>query len=155
MSSLWLWLAALATAALAALGFRRYLGLVIRVHSRSMLPTLRAGQLLFGRPLRDTAQLRHGDIVVLHSAELRERIIKRLIGLPGDTLVMDTQGLQRNGEQVIESYVAHPGGRAGHWQVPPGHYFVLGDNRVASSDSRSWQAPYVQPDAIVGVARGK
>ncbi|MFM2325116.1 MAG: hypothetical protein RL244_1995 [Pseudomonadota bacterium] len=155
MDTTWLWLGALAAAALAALGFRRYAGLVIRVHSRSMLPTLRAGQLLFARPLRDPGQLRHGDIVVLQSEELNERIIKRLAGLPGDRLAIDAQGLQRNGQRVDEPHVAHHGGRTGRWQVPSGHCFVLGDNRAASSDSRNWQAPYVPLHAIVGIVRGR
>lgn len=150
--SLWLWLSALAVALLAALGFRRYAGLVIRIDSRSMLPTLRAGQLFLARPVR-ADPLRYGDIVVLHSVELQQRIIKRLVGLPGDRLELGHHGLWRNGVPVDEPYVAHPGGKAGSWRVPAGHCFVLGDNRAASSDSRSWQQPYLPLTAIMGVVK--
>ena len=155
MSNLWLWPIALATAATAALGFRRYAGLVIRVESHSMQPTLRAGQLLLARPVHHASQLRHGDIVVLYSEELQQRIVKRLLGLQGDRLQLDHRGLQRNGQHVPEPYVAHPGGRTGSWQVPAGHGVFLGDNRAASSDSRSWRSPYVPLGAIIGVIRDR
>ena len=117
MSNLWLWPIALATAATAALGFRRYAGLVIRVESHSMQPTLRAGQLLLARPVHHASQLRHGDIVVLYCEELQQRIVKRLLGLPGDRLQLDHRGLQRNGQHQKP----HQTGDARRYPAPVSH----------------------------------
>lgn len=146
----WQWLAMLGAAAIAALLFRRHVGFVTRVHARSMWPTLRPGQLLFTRVVPRGRSIRHGDIAVVQSAELGQRVVKRVLGLPGDRLVLGPHGLVRNGEPVSEPYVVHASGRCGSWRVPAGHCFLLGDNRAASSDSRSWQQAFAPLEAIVG-----
>lgn len=74
----------------------------------------------------------------------------RVVGLPGDRLTLDASGLVRNGVQVAEPYVSRAGGRSGAWQVPEDHCVLLGDNRAASSDSRSWTQPFAPLDSIVG-----
>lgn len=146
----WQWLAMLATGALSALLFRRHVGFVTRVQAHSMWPTLRPGQWVFTRPLRHGRRIRHGDIAVVQSTELNQRIVKRVLGLPGDRLVLGPDGLVRNGEPISEPYLVHGGGRSGSWLVPEGHCFLLGDNRAASHDSRSWKQACMPLEAIVG-----
>lgn len=145
----WQWLAMPGVAAIAALLFRRYVGSVTRAHAHSMWPTLRPGQFLFTRSIVYGRRVRHGDIAVVHSAELDQYIVKRVVGLPGDQLLLGTSGLVRNGIQVTEPYVSRPGGPSGSWLVPEGHCFLLGDNRAASCDSRSWRQPFAPLDRIV------
>ena len=144
------WLAMLSAGCIAALVFRRYVGFVIRVHAHSMWPTLRPGQFVFTRSVLHGKGIRHGDIAVVKSAELSERVVKRVLGLPGDRLAFGSGGLVRNGEQLTEPYVVRPAGTSGSWLVPEGHCFLLGDNRAASSDSRSWKQPFAPLEAIVG-----
>jgi signal peptidase I len=146
----WQWLAMLGAAAIAALLFRRYVGFMTRVHARSMWPTLRPGQLLFTRSVLGGRRIRHGDIAVVQSAELGQRVVKRVMGLPGDQLVLGSGGLVRNGESLTEPYVVHPGSGSGSWLVPEGHCFLLGDNRDASIDSRSWKQPFAPLETVVG-----
>ena len=146
----WQWLAMLGAAGIAALLFRRHVGFVTRVHALSMWPTLRPGQLVFTRSVLHGSRIRHGDIAVVQSTELGQRVVKRILGLPGDRLAFGSDGLVRNGEQLPEHYVVHAGGACGSWRVPEGHCFLLGDNRTASSDSRSWKQPFAPLEAIVG-----
>lgn len=146
----WQWFAMLGTVGIAAFLFRRYVGFVTRVHAHSMWPTLRSGQLLFTRSIRYGRRIRHGDIAVVQSDELGQCVVKRVLGLPGDQLVLGSGGLIRNGEQLTEPYVVHSGGTSGSWLVPEGHCFLLGDNRAASSDSRSWKQAFTPLEAILG-----
>jgi signal peptidase I len=89
-----------------------------------------------------------GEIVVLEAPPLAERcgpsdftFVKRIVGLPGE-LVSERKGvIYINGKRLIEPYVdpSRRGHENGTWpRVAPGHYFVLGDNRVHSCDSRTW-----------------
>lgn len=146
----WQWLAMLGAGGIAALLFRRYVGFLIRVHAHSMWPTLRPGQFVFARSVLHGRRVRHGDIAVVKSAELGQHVVKRVLGLPGDLLVFCSSGLVRNGEQLTEPYVVHAGCTSGSWLVPEGHCFLLGDNRTASNDSRSWKQPFAPLATIVG-----
>ena len=136
-------------AALTARGLRRIVWMT-RVTSRSMSPTLRPGQLVMTRRVRRAGRLRRGDIVVADSAELGRRIIKRVVGLPGDRVHIDGHGLAVNGPPAHEPYATSPGGPAAGFVVPQGAVLLLGDNRSASSDSRFWAQPYLPFDLIRG-----
>lgn len=125
-----------------------------RVESASMEPTLRSGALALTRALRPGTCLRRGDLVVADSAELGRRIVKRIIGLPGKRVTFHGGIVRIDGRPLREPYAA-PSLYRGEFSVPAGHYFLLGDNRDASSDSRSWQRPYLSRREIAGRLVGR
>lgn len=120
-----------------------------RVRSRSMEPTLRDGRFALTRSLRGSTRIRRGDLVVVDHAETGGRIVKRVIGLPGEHVVIEGGAVSVDGAPLEEPY-ASPSYYRGAFRVPAGHYLLLGDNRDASSDSRTWERPYVAREAIVG-----
>ncbi|MDO3386484.1 signal peptidase I [Gilvimarinus sp. SDUM040013] len=123
-----------------------------------------------------------GDVMVFFPPHLPDTYyIKRVVGLPGDLIRYESHQLFINGEPVPEQLQAalpagapqyrlvretlgeheftsrkyiRPGqfSRRGAWRVPQGHYFMIGDNRDNSFDSRGWDDPFVPEDHIVGKA---
>lgn len=93
-----------------------------------------------------------GDVIVFHyPLDTTRDFIKRIIGLPGDTITVDQTNVWVNGVKLKEPYIstsANPTGRT--WKIPPNVYFVMGDNRPVSDDSRDWGC--VPKDYIVGKA---
>lgn len=124
-----------------------------RVRSGSMEPTLRAGTLWLTRSFGRRA-VRRGDVVVADSAELGRRIVKRVVGLPGEHLVLVDGRITVDGRVLDEPY-ARPSVFRGTFRVPPGHYLLLGDDRDASDDARSWRQPYLPREALVGRLVGR
>ncbi len=124
-----------------------------RVDGPSMEPTLHTGQRLFVYKLGymlDEPQ--RGDIVVFWPPyESDERLIKRIIGLPGDHVEIEDDQLLINGEVLREPYLQDSPHYSGEWIVPDGSYFVLGDNRNSSYDSHNWSS-YLPRDNIIGKA---
>jgi len=87
-------------------------------------------------------KIKRGDTIVFYfPGDPRKSYIKRVIGLPGDVVRIDGGLVRVNGEALREDYVP-PEYRDGlsmpELKVGPDHYFVLGDHRSTSSDSRSW-----------------
>lgn len=112
----------------------------VRVDGFSMRPTLQDGEYIlvnklayrFSEPVR-------GDIVVfVFPINPEEDLIKRIIGVPGDTISIQDGVLTLNGTAVNEPYINAPPAYNGTWQVPEGELFVLGDNRNDSRDSHQW-----------------
>ena len=97
-----------------------------------------------------------GDVIVFRApTNLTRDFIKRIIGVPGDTVEInrETGSVMVNGESLIEPYITGDttcGGSCGPWVVPEGAYFVMGDNRQNSSDSR--QGWFVPEENIIGKA---
>jgi signal peptidase I len=114
----------------------------VRVSSASMEPTLDVGDvvLVSQRP-SGLDDLDRGDLVTFVSPEDGRRTVKRVIGLPGDTLVIKDSVLYVNERVVDEPYVDHASIDAHYsrtYTVPGGRVFLLGDNRGNSVDSRDY-----------------
>jgi signal peptidase I len=170
---------------------RAFLVEAFKIPSGSMERTLLVGDFLLVNKLVYGAEVpftgvrlpplrvpRYGDVVVFQwPQDPSKNFVKRLVGLPGDTLAMQDGELIRNGRRVLEEYVRHtepgvdPAGEEFRWQrdhlvrtaeasvayhpsrnnwgplvVPTRHYFMLGDNRDNSLDSRYWG---FVPDSLV------
>lgn len=129
----------------------------VRVEGFSMIPTLQNNQyVLVSRLTPRFDSLERGDIIVFRppmypEAPWLERLlgfptmptdyedyIKRVIGLPGETVTISDGIVKINGTILEEPYIAAAPQYYGEWFVPEGHLFVLGDNRNSSSDSHSW-----------------
>ena len=112
----------------------------VRVDGFSMRPTLDDGEFVLVSKLSyKFGDFNHGDIIVFHfPLNPQEELIKRVIGVPGDTIRVQDQRVFVNGQQLNETYIAHPPQYSGEWTVPDGYLFVLGDNRNNSNDSKDW-----------------
>jgi signal peptidase I len=113
----------------------------IRVESISMQPTLYAGNFVFVNKLSYVlGEPTRGDIIVFRYPPAPDQVpyIKRVIGLPGEVVRVTSGRVYINDQLLAESYLTTATHQDGSWQVPPGHLFVMGDNRNNSSDSRSW-----------------
>lgn len=124
----------------------------VRVYNISMQPTLHEGNLLVVNKLAyKLGEPKHGDIIVFHyQGTVTEDYIKRVIGLPGDTVDIGNGIVRVNGQAITEPYIADLPGYTGTWKVPEGELFVLGDNRNHSSDSHDWG--FVEQEWVVGKA---
>ncbi len=124
----------------------------IRVESISMEPTLKPGEFLIVNKLAYRfGEMRRGDVVVFYyPRDPSQRYIKRLIGLPGDTVEVADGQVFINGQPLDEPYINAPPAYMGTWQVPEGGIFVLGDNRNRSADSHVWGM--VPLDYVIGKA---
>jgi signal peptidase I len=112
----------------------------VRVVNISMQPTLVEGDIILVNKLAYIfGKMQTGDVVIFHNpGNLSEDYIKRLIGKPGDRVVVRDGVVTVNGTPLDEPYIADQPWYSGEWQVPEGAVFVLGDNRNSSSDSHSW-----------------
>ncbi|HSL00726.1 MAG TPA: signal peptidase I [Rubrobacteraceae bacterium] len=111
------------------------------VGSESMVPTLKVwDRVLINKVAYDFTGPNRGDIVLFESpASAKDPLIKRVVGLPGETVELRDGTLYVNGEPQEEPYLRkhRPDGRPyGPQRVPEGHVFVMGDNRANSFDSR-------------------
>lgn len=124
----------------------------VTVVNFSMQPTLDQGfYLLVNRMAYRFGEPKRGEIVIFHhNGDDTEDYIKRMIGLPGDHIVLENGKVSVNGQVLEEPYIAEFSGDSGEWVVPEGKYFVLGDNRNHSSDSKDWG--FVDQDWLVGKA---
>jgi len=112
----------------------------VRVDGFSMRPTLQDGEyILVSKLAYKLGQPQRGDIVVfIFPVNPAEDLIKRVIGLPGDTINVQGGVLSINGVAMDEPYINAPPAYEGTWQVSPDELFVLGDNRNDSRDSHQW-----------------
>lgn len=180
--------------------FRSFLFEPFKIPSGSMIPTLLVGDFIvvnkFAYGLRlpvvhtkfvPIAEPERGDVVVFRfPVDPKVNFIKRLVGLPGDTISYRDKRLYINGEElrvekqgrftsaetkcdtprpdavrlteslgsVTHDILIHEGSgsKDGQWTVPEGHYFVMGDNRDRSNDSRAWG--FVPEENLMGRAVG-
>jgi signal peptidase I len=123
------------------------------VYDVSMQPTLIAGQrLIVIKPVYNFKEPERGDIIIVRPpSEPKKEFVKRLIGLPGDTVEVNSGTVYVDKVPLEESYIKEkPRYTMAPFKVPENNYFVLGDNRNNSSDSHlGWT---VTRDKIVGMA---
>jgi signal peptidase I len=118
----------------------------VRVEGTSMLPELHDGERIVINKLLVTIgqPVERGDVVVFYYPnDPSRRYVKRVIGLPGDTVRIDDRGrVFLNGKRLDEPYLSPEYTKLPDpmpaTTVSPHHYFVMGDNRDNSSDSRQW-----------------
>jgi signal peptidase I len=140
----------------------------ITIASASMEPTLRVGTLMIlDKWSLSGRRPRRGEIVSFRSPVDEEDLVKRVIAVPGDTVELRAKKVYVNDKAVEEPYAVHDrpnekleGDDLGPLTVPPGSYFVLGDNRDESKDSSVWRSAsgervyFMTAAELQGVVRG-
>ncbi|MBR3629757.1 MAG: signal peptidase I [Oscillospiraceae bacterium] len=124
---------------------------VLRVTGTSMTPTLQNDEILISNKISDPER---GDIIAFYYNN--KVLLKRLIGLPGDVIDIAEDGtVLLNGEVLDEPYVSELArGECDitlPYQVPDNRYFVLGDHRAVSIDSRSTSVGCVASENVIGI----
>ena len=149
------WIIVLVMAVGFSLVFRIYVAEGRWIPSESMVPTLQVGdRLIIEKVTPRLTGIERGDIVVFRppaSISQKDDLIKRVIGLPGDTISIKKGTVYINGTALNEPYEAEkPLADFKPYKVPENSYFVMGDNRNDSYDSRYWGP--VSADQIIGKA---
>ncbi|MBG9455736.1 signal peptidase I [Lysinibacillus sphaericus] len=165
------WIKAIVFALLVAFAIKLFLFTPVAVIGPSMMPTLEdKDRVIVNRIGPKFKSIDRFDIVVVENVLLNknkeENIIKRIIGLPGDKIEYKDDQLYINGEKFSEPYLDQfkkelkdTGSLTydftldqllGETTVPEGHYFVLGDNRRISIDSRSPEVGFIPKEKIMG-----
>lgn len=139
---------------------RTFLVQTFYIPSGSMEPNLLIGDRIMAyKVFYGLDRVKRGDIIVFKfPLNPKKDFIKRVIGLPGDSVEIRDKKVYLNGKRLIEPYVVHrdnwdigfPRDDYGPVKVPADSLFVLGDNRDSSEDSRYWG--YVPKENIVGRA---
>lgn len=140
---------ALIIAVLLALVIRTFVVQAFKIPSGSMLPTLQIGDhILVNKFLYTFRPIRRGEIIVFKFPQDESRdFIKRVVGLPGETVEIRGTQVLIDGKPLDEPYAVFSDSpllrsldrdRLGPFVVPPGKYFMMGDNRDHSMDSRVW-----------------
>lgn len=163
------WLKPILFAIVLVVGVRYFLVTPIAVQGASMMPTLENGEMLVVDKITPKiTEFDRFDIVVFKATE-EENYVKRIIGLPGDTVQYIDDMLYINNEKYDEPYLDdYKAELVDHGTltedftleaylqqtvVPEGHLFVLGDNRRQSIDSRLPEVGFVPIDTVIGEVR--
>jgi len=165
-SEFWEWVKAIAFALMLSFVIKQFLFTPVLVKGASMMPTLEDHDRVIVNKIGPTLQsYDRFDIVVIEMNE-ETNYIKRIIGLPGDKIEYKDDQLYINGEKYNEPYLDQYKNELkdtgtltydftleqnlGETTVPEGHYFVLGDNRRVSNDSRNPEVGFISEEQIMG-----
>ena len=161
LSIIWSWIWSFIVAFIIVGGVYFFLGRPFTVSGASMYPTLHNGDRMV---LSKVGDIHRFDVVILKAPDENVEYIKRVIGMPGDTVEMKNGVLYINGKKVDQPFINTEAlakqtvfiddftleSLTGEAKVPEGKYFVLGDNRGVSKDSR--MIGYIDRSAIEGKA---
>lgn len=148
------WIVTIVAALAIALVIRTFLFEPVRVDGRSMLETLQNGEIMFvTKPEYLAGDPQRFDVVICHYPDRgNTNFVKRVVGLPGDTVEVKDGYLYVNGEKYEEEYLTYrPNYNLAAYTVPEDMFFVLGDNRSNSNDSHLIGP--ISRDMIVGHVR--
>ena len=161
LSIIWSWIWSFIIAFIIVGGVYFFLGRPFTVSGASMYPTLHNGDRMV---LSKVGDVHRFDVVILKAPDENVEYIKRVIGMPGDTVEMKSGVLYINGKKVDQPFINTEAlakqtvfiddftleSLTGESKVPEGKYFVLGDNRGVSKDSR--MIGFIDRSAIEGKA---
>ena len=121
------------------------------VPSGSMETTIMTGDRLIGsRIYLWYSEPQHGDIMIFWSNEYNEYLVKRVIGCPGDVVEIRSDGVYVNEQLLNDDFTkgitTSPNPAITSWVVPEDSYFLMGDNRESSADSRFWVNPFIKKE---------
>ena len=144
-----------AAAVIIAFCVNKFVIINAHVPTSSMDPTISINDKLIGNRLAYLFKNpERGDIIIFKFPDDESQIfIKRVIGLPGEPMQIVEGELFIDGELIEEDYIKDSmRGNYGPYEVPDNSYFVLGDNRNVSEDSRFWKNTYVRKNKILAKA---
>lgn len=131
-----------------------------KVSGRSMVPNFQDGDYIITNKISArTSEFKRGEVVILQNPRNTDQVfIKRVIGLPGERISLLNGAVLINGQPITETYLPRGTKTPGESflsdgeevVIPEGQFFVIGDNRTGSSDSREWGP--VSAKLIIGTA---
>ena len=147
------WLIILVVAIVLALFITNYVIFKAVVPSGSMENTIQVDDKLIG--IRIIKKVSRGDILIFENQDLAagaetEYLVKRVIGMPGETLEIKNGSVYIDGEVLLEDSLKddYIEGNFGPYEIPEGSYFMMGDNRNGSYDARYWKNKFLAFDDI-------
>ncbi|GEL76056.1 signal peptidase I T [Tenuibacillus multivorans] len=149
---IWEWTKAIIIAVILAFFLRTYVFATSIVEGTSMDPTLHNGErVIFNKAIYLLDEPERGDIVIIQHPN--KNYVKRVIGLPNETIQVIDNVLYINGKPTEQPYLPEQQkletGDFGPVEIPTGEYFVMGDNRDISKDSRNGLG-FIEEDDIIG-----
>ena len=160
------WVISIVVAVVLVVAIRTFIFTPIGVNGESMMPTYEHGDKVMVNKLSDSVEKIDRQDVIVFEAPTGENFIKRVIGLPGDTIAYENDVLYINGEAVEEPYLQAYKQQStqslpltydftlqdvtGETTVPDDVLFVLGDNRQRSDDSRNPLVGFVPIENVLG-----
>ncbi|NEW05523.1 signal peptidase I [Paenibacillus sp. SYP-B3998] len=161
----WEWIKALVIAGVLVIIIRWFLFSPFIVDGDSMRPNFFTGErLIVNKIVYDIRTPKRGEVIVFHAPEGKD-YIKRVIGLPGETVKVDGDKVYINGQEIDQAFIkeaVEQAAKEGHayntlanfpeTKIPENEVFAMGDNRSNSKDSRDKRVGFVPFDKIVGRA---
>lgn len=153
MKSEWVsWIKSIVIAIILALIINKFIIVNASIPTGSMKETIQIGDRLFAfRASYMFSDPKRGDIIIFDSPDDSILYVKRIIGLPNETVLIKDGKVFIDGEVLVNDFTdIETFGHFGPYEVPENKYFMMGDNRNNSKDSRFWTKKYLDKDAIKG-----